>query len=138
MKFHLIIPLIFTFVISCESHTHSHDDEGEHLHLNDDQKWKVNPETTKGIENLMELVQTLDMESNHSEYLDLKEKLMDEVRLIFKECTMEGEAHDQLHIYLKGVIKRINKIDKGSSHQRYENLLVLEQVLYEFNTYFEL
>lgn len=79
--------------------------------LNNGQPWEANPETTSGIKALQALI----LASNQGESAAvLKEKLNVEFTIIFKKCTMTGEAHDQLHNYLLPLKHKINAIEEAN------------------------
>jgi hypothetical protein len=79
--------------------------------LNNGQPWEANPETTSGIKALQRLI----LASNTGESAAvLKEKLNVEFTIIFKKCTMTGEAHDQLHNYLLPLKHKINAIEEAN------------------------
>jgi hypothetical protein len=79
--------------------------------LNDGQLWEANPETTAGIKALQQIIS--DSKSDESAAV-LKEKLNAEFALIFKNCTMTGAAHDQLHNYLLPLKWKINTIEENN------------------------
>jgi len=84
------------------------------LQLDNGSKWKANPETTEGINNMIAVMKSFQEGENASDYLFLKEALEKEFKLIFQRCTMTGEAHDQLHNYLmplKDLISRLDNTD---------------------------
>jgi len=62
--------------------------------------WKANMETTQGFTKMYEMVSEFSDIENVEAYAELKENLLVEYKLIFKNCTMKGEAHDQLHDYI--------------------------------------
>jgi hypothetical protein len=66
--------------------------------LNEGQLWEANAETTQGIKNMQQLITDYSTESGNSE--ELISNLKAEFSMIFKKCTMTGEAHEQLHNYL--------------------------------------
>ena len=79
--------------------------------LNKGQLWKANPETTAGINALRKII----LESSQEESASiLKEKLNSEFALIFKKCTMEGEAHNQLHNYLLPLKLKIDSLEDSN------------------------
>jgi len=82
--------------------------------LNKGQLWNANPETTAGINALRKII----LESNQEESASiLKEKLKSEFALIFKKCTMTGEAHEQLHNYLLPLRAKINNIEEPNKEE---------------------
>ena len=79
--------------------------------LNDGQLWEANTETTQGIKNMQQLMADFTIESGNSEELIVH--LKDEFALIFKKCTMTGEAHEQLHNYLIPLKFKIESLSEG-------------------------
>lgn len=79
--------------------------------LNKGQLWVANPETTDGITTLQKII----LESGEEESaLILKEKLKSEFAMIFKKCTMKGEAHNQLHNYLIPLKLKIDNLEDSN------------------------
>ncbi|HOY28009.1 MAG TPA: hypothetical protein PLR96_03480 [Flavobacteriales bacterium] len=66
--------------------------------LDNGQRWKANPETTSGIATMVAILGAYDPATDDPTVL--KDALEAEFGLIFERCTMEGEAHNQLHNYL--------------------------------------
>ena len=107
---------------------HHHHDEPLKVSLNDGKRWKANLETTQGIANMQELVSTFS--TDKASYNQLHMELVEEFKLIFKRCTMKGEAHDQLHNYLiplKGMIDNISD----------DNIREIQDYLATYSTYFK-
>ena len=85
--------------------------------LNEGQLWEANAETTQGIKNMQQLIADYSTENGNTE--ELITNLQAEFAMIFKKCTMTGEAHEQLHNYLIPLKFKIEnfsegKIDKNS------------------------
>lgn len=70
------------------------------LSLNNGEKWQANAETTQGVNNLKALISAFEDSENIASYQSLAKDLKTEFQLIFKRCTMKGEAHNQLHHFL--------------------------------------
>lgn len=68
--------------------------------LDNGNKWTANAETTQGINQMIMLMDNFEAKEDSKAYTTLAEKLSGEFDLIFKNCTMQGEAHVQLHNYL--------------------------------------
>lgn len=84
------------------------------LQLNNGTKWPANPETTAGINNMIKLLSDFQEGENAADYSLLQKNLNDEFNLIIEKCTMQGEAHNQLHNYLmplKDLIGRLTGDD---------------------------
>lgn len=84
------------------------------IKLDDGKKWGANLETTQGVENMLELLQASDPETAE-DYHVLAAGLNDEKDFVVRECTMEGPSHDNLHVFLHPLIKKIDALSKVSS-----------------------
>jgi hypothetical protein len=79
--------------------------------LNNGGKWEANIETTKGVEEMQELLKsqtTISLEDYHQ----LANKLNNTKNIVIKECTMKGESHDNLHIWLLPLMEKIKALSK--------------------------
>ncbi len=74
-------------------------DESIKLKLNNGQKWIANEETHIGIKNMDSLIKAFNANDAKS-YFDLGQALSIQTSFVIKNCTMKGEAHDQLHVVL--------------------------------------
>jgi|GEM_PF-267541 len=95
---------------------HAHDHENAHAHddmapeethsashglvLDDGKKWAANAETTEGIHTMIEIMDSFTDTTSVEAYLALTDNLNEQLGLIFHKCTMTGEAHNQLHVFL--------------------------------------
>ena len=95
----LILSMIIFSFNSCSDHANGNG--LPQVRIENGEKWIANPETTEGISNMQNLVSTFKPgEHSLENRQELKNKLDDEFKNIFKQCTMKGEAHNQLHNYL--------------------------------------
>lgn len=99
--------------------------------LDNGQRWKANPETTTGIANMAVTLRTFDAATGNAD--TLKGELLREFNLIFQRCTMQGEAHNQLHNYLIPMHHALDAFDAREPRQR-ENMAAH---LATYTTYFE-
>lgn len=74
-------------------------------------KWQADATTNGGIEKMQEMVKAFDPGTGVEA---LKEPLGREFALVLERCTMQGEAHDQLHNYLVPLKARIDGLDNGN------------------------
>ena len=81
------------------------------LHLNNGEKWSANPETTLGINEMIEITSPDIEDGRVSYYAAMGEKLSLKIKTIFELCTMEGEAHEQLHLYLVPLVKQCQDLE---------------------------
>ena len=79
-------------------------------------RWIANPETTTGIANMSAILQAFDPASGNAD--TLKAALEEEFGLIFERCTMEGEAHNQLHNFLIPIHHALREFDGNAAHDR--------------------
>jgi hypothetical protein len=98
------------------------------VELNKGAKWEANPETTKGIGVMQGLLGEFTPEPTVEDYRALHKKLSTSFQSILQQCTMTGEAHNQLHNYLLPLKSQIDKL--GS-----ENLAVCQKVMPEVKAY---
>lgn len=109
-----LVAIVMAILLGCESKpgkVQSKDEpsaieEKEHpgkpvaVQLNNGERWDANPETTSGIEKMAALATNFQDKNELAGFHDLKGKLESEFNLILQNCTMSGEAHNQLHNYL--------------------------------------
>lgn len=79
-------------------------------------RWIANPETTTGIANMSAIIQAFDPANGNAD--TLKAALEEEFGLIFERCTMEGEAHNQLHNYLIPIHHALREFDGNEARDR--------------------
>ena len=113
-----------------EVHEHSND---ETIQLNDGQKWKVDNEMMVHIRNMEKDVTSFDngTPENYQLVSDNLEKNLD---LLTSNCTMKGQAHDELHKWLLPYIELVEDFTKDKSN---ENLAKIQESFTTFNQYFE-
>src|SRR5690554_6076988 len=123
----LLTAVIFsTLLLSCNENktkneiTHEHHDhetvsknaelDNEWINdmaLNGNEKWVANAETNEGVE---EMIRTIE-ESNPQtmeEFHELAFQLNETQNYVVRECTMTGESHEYLHVFLHPLILKIN------------------------------
>lgn len=102
------------------------------VQLNNGERWQANPETLQGIGDMLEMTNAY-MTGRQTDVDLLKTELQTRFQLIFTECTMTGEAHEQLHTYLvpiKGMLESLNQETASSTVQE------LNDYLRTFDDYF--
>jgi hypothetical protein len=83
----------------------------EDIQLNNGIKWNANIETTQGVNMMLEEIKKSSPKTVQ-EYVSLANKLNTEKNMIVEKCTMKGESHDNLHIFLHPLIEKINHLQK--------------------------
>lgn len=114
-----------------------HHGEVTPVQLDNGKKWTANPETTQGIANMTALVNAFQAGQNEAGYDQLAGQLEDEFQLIFKNCTMKGEGHEQLHNYLLPMKELMEKLKTGTVDRRQKSLEAVGQYLATYSNYFE-
>jgi hypothetical protein len=103
------------------------------LHLNNGEKWEANIETSAGIERMLTIINKEVEEGRLSYYAAMGESLNLEMKTIFDECTMDGEAHEQLHLYLLPMVKLFRSLEDIETED--EALILQKDILKHLNKY---
>lgn len=82
----------------------------QHMSLNRGERWPANSATTGGIQEMKELLRNFPGNADKGRYQALSTDLNSVFNSILKQCTMKGEAHDQLHNYLMPLKEMIDGI----------------------------
>ncbi len=117
----------------CGEHHHG---EAVEVQLDNGKKWAANPETTQGIANMVAQVNVF-QGTDEAGYDQLAGQLDNEFQLIFKNCTMKGEGHEQLHNYLLPMKAILEDLEEGPVAERQKSLEALGQHLATYSNYFE-
>ena len=107
------------------------------LVLNGSEKWEADKHTNESVAKMHEMVEQVKMQKE-KDYDGLAAKLKLEVQNLVKGCTMKGDSHDQLHIWLNDYMKRIVKLsDKTDEQGREIALNNLAESLHNYSEYFK-
>lgn len=118
-----------------DSKTESHTG-GDHLSLNNGDKWMANKETTEGVNNIISLMDSFTDSDDVGDYKELTKGVKTEFSMIFKKCTMTGEPHNQLHTFLipiKNSFKGLSSDDIATCKVSFDKL---RTHLNEYDKYF--
>lgn len=113
-----------------EMHQHSDD---EAIQLNNGEKWKVDENMMVYIHNMENEVVLFDTQKS-KDYKTLANHLKKNIDLLTSNCTMKGQAHDELHKWLLPFIDLVDAFSKDNST---EHLIKIQQEFKIFNTYFQ-
>ncbi|MBL7922637.1 MAG: hypothetical protein JNL88_00415 [Bacteroidia bacterium] len=117
-----------------EKHTH-HDEETD-IRLNKGEKWKVDEPMMVHIRNMENSANTF-RGSSLSEYRTLGESLQGGIDQLTSNCTMEGQAHDELHKWLLPFIDLVDVfINSKTEQEAGAGLEEIKKSFAEFNQYF--
>ncbi|NCP45301.1 MAG: hypothetical protein COW67_10845 [Flavobacteriales bacterium CG18_big_fil_WC_8_21_14_2_50_32_9] len=108
------------------------------LRLNNGSKWIANPETITGINNMIAILGNPVEEERVILYVARGQQLMEEFKLLVANCTMTGEAHDQLHNYISPLKEKIELLSNCEDTTACDlTSLDILRFLNDFNNYFE-
>ena len=114
-----------------------HTNHAEELQLNNGNLWDANIETTDGINAMLQLMDTFSEKENPEAYLTLKQNLETQFKTIIEKCSMTGEAHDQLHIFIVPMKDLFNGLTAPTIETQKESFEKLNSHLKEYKTYFK-
>ena len=138
MKYHTILLASIILLTACQENSELPDvNIPIAVELNNGQKWQANPETTKGIQNMHVLIKNFTRSNDLTAYHRLQSDLQEEFTSIFQQCTMTGEAHNQLHNYLIPLNKSIKKLESSNLDTCDLGIRRLEYILPQYKRFFE-
>lgn len=131
----LIFLPTFLLLTACGGHHHG---TAEPVQLDNGKRWQANPETTSGIAEMQAILARYEGRGADADARQaLREELEAAFQNIFKQCTMKGEAHNQLHNYLLPMKPLFEKIDGADAAESEAAIRELKGHLVEYATYFE-
>ena len=141
----ILIPVLIAFsffTISCSDNQPEEEKLSQYgielgLALDHGKKWIANPETTFGVKKMEGLVANFDPDSPLENWIALQENLRSAFDDIFRQCTMEGEGHEQLHLYLIPMMELFNELENQDPKLRASTLSRLKEHLPVYWEYFE-
>jgi hypothetical protein len=119
-----------TTEIKTEVHQHS---ESETIQLNNGEKWKVDDNMMLHIRNMEKDIVHFDQEKS-TNYSLLTDKLKKNIDLLTSNCTMKGQAHDELHKWLVPYIELVDLFSKEKSANQFTEI---QNSFKTFNQYFQ-
>ena len=120
-------------VIVEEKHHH----EEEAIVLNEGKKWKVDDNMLTFIRNMEAGINDFE-DNSERDYPRLANSIDENIRELTSNCTMKGQAHDELHKWLIPFIELSEQFDAATELEDQEKIYEEFQASFEvFNTYFE-
>jgi hypothetical protein len=119
----------------------NYTDDGGHtinmnVKLNNGAKWEANIETTNGIGAMLGMVNEMTDAATLEDYQTLHKKLATRFQKIFQECTMKGEAHEQLHNYLIPLKEKLDRLKDGDLQTCQKTLPDIKEYLGKYSHFF--
>lgn len=125
-----------TSVVAKAETEHEHD-ENEAIELDNGKKWKVDT-------NMMTHFQAMKIDiaafkgKTTSEYEALAVNLKKNIDRLTSNCTMTGQAHDEVHKWLLPYIDLVDEFSESKSEAEFEkHYQELKSAYVTFDTYFE-
>ena len=116
---------------------HQHDETSEAVELNIGKKWIVNDEMKPFVAKGEGLVTTY-LQSSHTNYNELAQKLKDQNNQLIKSCTMKGKSHDELHKWLHPHLELVEALGKSTNENEAKGIVLKLQKSNEaYHQYFE-
>lgn len=103
------------------------------IKLNDGKKWEANKETTEGVDKMLDLFENPDLKTTE-DFHNLAAKLNELKNYLVKNCTMKGESHDNLHIFLHPLIEKIEAL--GTVTNTDEGYKISESIIENLKYYY--
>lgn len=97
-----------------------HHDENEAIVLNKGEKWKVDDNMMEHIRNMEKDVIAFAGNSDKN-YTKLATQLKTNLDLLTSNCTMKGQAHDELHKWLVPYIELVDNLEKKIFRSRIQS-----------------
>jgi hypothetical protein len=113
--------------------THEHA-VSEEVVLDNGKKWAVDTEMMIHIQNINSDVSSFE----GKEFDVLHEKLDNNLTLLTSNCTMSGQAHDELHKWLVPFLGTVQEFGNASTMSESQQIFrEIESAMVEFKKYFE-
>ena len=140
-----LIVILTIAIAACTDHikTDQQNNDSSHakentemgLQLNNGNKWKADETTKKNVAAMVEVVNA-SIYADKGKRKELYTNLQTKIDLLVKECSMKGEEHEVLHIWLRKILKDMKELKEGGDE--YLNVYeVLKKDIESFSTFFE-
>jgi hypothetical protein len=124
--------ILFLALITIAACQESHEGHAAAVQLDNGKRWQANPETTAGIAKMQAILANYEGRNTPEDRKAMRGELEAAFSDIFAQCTMKGEAHEQLHNYLLPMKELFGQIESSD-----EAVGKLKAHLGEYGGYFE-
>ena len=104
------------------------------------QKWRADEATSASIASMQQLMNAFDTGKNVGDieaFQELGKAMNGEMNTLFRQCTMTGPAHDELHTFLTPIIKDVKILQGNNIEASTAAQLRLKDRLEVYQTFFE-
>ncbi len=109
---------------------------GINVELNNGAKWEANVETTQEIGHMLGSVGDMPAEPSLEDLRSLHKKLNVKFQTILQQCTMTGEAHNQLHNYLMPLKEKMDQLATADLETCRKILPDLKEYIMKYSHFF--
>jgi major membrane immunogen (membrane-anchored lipoprotein) len=102
----------------------------QELKLNDGKKWQVNAEMMVPVRKMENRIAQFN-KNQGTDYQKLAEEMKTDLDQLTSSCTMTGESHDQLHLWLLPHIELVDKLKDKFGFEK------IQKSMETFNRFFE-
>lgn len=104
--------------------------------LNNGERWKVNPEMIPHLQAAEKRLIAY-RDNSETDYKTLAMELKSYNDQLISSCTMQGESHDQLHLWLHPHIKLVKALSEAKNVEEADSIIAELKVSYEkYHKYF--
>ncbi|QHI36933.1 hypothetical protein IMCC3317_23030 [Kordia antarctica] len=109
----------------------------EEIKMNNGAKWQANAETNEGVKNMQNSIK-IQKTSTLKEYQKLAEQLNKDISYVIKKCSMKGDSHNNLHVWLLPLMEKIEALSEAKTVEEASKLKhSIEENINGYNTYFQ-
>lgn len=113
-----------------------HDADKNQIALNNGERWKVNPEMKPHLEAAEKRLIAY-RDNTETDYRTLAVELKSINELLISSCTMKGESHDQLHLWLHPHLQLVKALSEAKSQQEADSIITKLEASFEtYHKYF--
>lgn len=134
----IIFSIILAAMLVAGCNSHHHSEEGAKVTLNNGERWEANSETTQGVARMQEILSRYEgQEPDAPACRKAATELQEALNNIFKQCTMKGDAHEQLHNFLIPISKLVKQLEAENLNECKDAMHTLRTHLGSYATYFK-
>lgn len=143
IKIFATLGILSLVLFSCKNQTNTDEEKFmneawlDEIELNQNEAWNADSVTNNGVEKLQ---QTLNEFSTNTlkDYHQLANHLIEINNYIIDNCTMKGEAHENLHIWLYPLLEKVKLLKEAKTTVEAEEIRVsIECSVQKYATYFQ-